>query len=300
LVVPSSFYQILHSLPTSNHMQNLKQPGPNTWPITLASYVYIRKDLSFITNPARRHLLKAFASALFDPDYIGLCDRYGLVPVPTQWRELSLSGLELLQVNADESYEWTFEKNTMPGFGQGDHVISMKRKGFNVNEADYLSDGVSLLTERVSQLELELASMRAQMELLLTALANPTTTAVNNAASTDDSTITATINQPDEMTGNEETTTAVTDPTITAVNNVVVSNADDSTNAITINQPDEMTGKKEENATAVVIHPNTAAVNRSFEGTDDDFLPRISSAECLLSTIGKYSALFITLSLTLF
>ena len=77
-----------------------QQPGANTWPITLVSYVYIRKDLSFIKNPARRTLLNAFATSLFDPDYIGLCERYGLVPVPTELRELSLVGLDMLELDA--------------------------------------------------------------------------------------------------------------------------------------------------------------------------------------------------------
>jgi len=135
-------------------------PGATTWPITLVSYVYIRKDLSFMTNPARRALLKAFATALFDPDYIGLCDRYGLVPVPDELRDMSLVGLQMLNVG-DDATEWTFEKDTMPGIGQGDYIISSRRQNFGLYEADRLADDLAPLIEEVRSLKLELATMKA-------------------------------------------------------------------------------------------------------------------------------------------
>lgn len=142
-----------------------QQPGANTWPITLVSYVYIRKDLSFIKNPARRTLLNAFATSLFDPDYIGLCERYGLVPVPTELRELSLVGLDMLELDASVSDEWTFEKDTIPGSGQGDRVISSRRQNFGLYEADRLADDLAPLIEEVRQLKLEVASLQAASAL---------------------------------------------------------------------------------------------------------------------------------------
>ena len=118
-----------------------------------------------------------------------------------------------------------------------------------MNEADQLTqltDDVSVLSDRVNQLELELASMRAQMKLLLATVTDPSTAAVNNGAvsATDDSTNTATINQSDETTGDgdgdgdKETTASVMDTTTTAVNNVVVS-TNVSTNTTTTNQTDQ-------------------------------------------------------------
>jgi len=136
------------------------EPGANTWPISLVSYVYIRKDLSFIESPARRTLLKAFATALFDPDYIGLCDRYGHIPVPKEVRDISLAGLKLLDMG--DGKEWTFEKDTMPGHGQDDYIISQKRKSFTLYEADRLADDIAPMAEDVRQLKLELASMKSQ------------------------------------------------------------------------------------------------------------------------------------------
>ena len=124
--------------------------------------MYIRKDLSFIKNPARRTLLRAFATALFDPDYIGLCDRYGLVPVTDELRNLSLAGLEMLEVDADPGDEWIFEKDAIAGLGQGDRVISSRRQSFALYEADHIADEVEPMIEDIRQLKLELASLKTQ------------------------------------------------------------------------------------------------------------------------------------------
>lgn len=135
------------------------EPGATTWPISLVSYVYLRKDLSFITNPARRTLLKAFAAALFDPDYIGLCDRYGQIPVPTELKELSLEGLKMVDEGGTGPV-WIFEKSTLPGIGQGDYVISKKRKNYANYEVGRLDGDLSPMAEEVRELKLEIESMK--------------------------------------------------------------------------------------------------------------------------------------------
>jgi len=136
------------------------EPGPTTWPISLVSYVYIRKDLSHMANAASRTLLKAFATALFDPDYIGLCDRYGQIPVPDELRTLALKGLEMVDAGADGP-AWIFEKSTLPGVGQGDYVISKKRKNFANYELGRTGGDLAPLVEEVRQLKLEMAMMKA-------------------------------------------------------------------------------------------------------------------------------------------
>ncbi len=141
------------------------QPGPNTWPIALVSYIYIRKNLGHMENPACRQLLKAFAKTLFDPEYIGLCDRYGLIPVPDELRDLSLSGLDMIEMDDENNaHEFTFETvDTLPGTGQGDYVISARRENFALYESDRLADDVEEMKETINLLQLELAAMRASV-----------------------------------------------------------------------------------------------------------------------------------------
>jgi hypothetical protein len=108
--------------------------------------------------------LKAFAKTLFDPEYIGMCDRYGLIPVPDALKQLSLEGIELIDVNdSDNANEWLFEVDTTPGDGQNDLVISQKRESFTLYEVDRLAGDVADLKEQVRLLQLELASSRATL-----------------------------------------------------------------------------------------------------------------------------------------
>jgi len=236
------------------------QPGLKTWPITVASYIYIRKDLSFIANPVRRGLLKAFATALFDPDYIGLCD--GLVPVPDQLRALSLSGLNMLYENI---FEWAFEKRIMVGVGQGNRVISMKRNSFILNEVDHVNDDVPELMQRVGQLELELSSMNAKMELLLAAAA--AADATTSSAVMDDSVAST----EDDSDSNMDT---VNEPLVTlATVAAVAGSPDTSTDATAMNQPAE-----EDEPQPFILSSESLHLSTCIGGTHHTALFLLSSA----------------------
>lgn len=101
---------------------------------------------------------------MFDPEYIGMCDRYGLIPVPDELRQLSLDGIELIDVNdPNDANVWSYEVDTTPGAGQSDYIISQMRRSFTLYEVDRVADDVADLQEQVRQLQLELASMRVSI-----------------------------------------------------------------------------------------------------------------------------------------
>merc|ERR1711966_490347 len=56
---------------------------------------------------------------------------------------------------------WIFEKSTLPGVGQGDYVISKKRKNFVNYELGRIEGDLAPLVEEVRQLKLEMAMMKA-------------------------------------------------------------------------------------------------------------------------------------------
>lgn len=62
--------------------------------------------------------------------------------------------------DATEDQEWTFEKKTSPGWGQGDYVISKKRKSFGLYEADRLADDMQPLMEDLADLKAEMAVLK--------------------------------------------------------------------------------------------------------------------------------------------
>ena len=80
----------------------------------------------------------------------------------SELRDLSLAGLDMLELDASESDEWVFEKDTLPGLGQGDRVISTRRQNFALYEADRIADEVEPMIEDIRMLKLELASLKAQ------------------------------------------------------------------------------------------------------------------------------------------
>ena len=109
----------------------------------------MRKDLSFIGDPAEQSLLTAFLRALYDPAYIDQCaDLFGFVTVPTNVRNVGLDGINMLRVAAGAPV-WTFETSTRVFIGQGDYVISRKRRTYNelalgTNEQDVAAVMVEL------------------------------------------------------------------------------------------------------------------------------------------------------------
>lgn len=107
----------------------LNKPGEFTWPIVAMSYVYVRKDLSFMETPKQQSLLVAFLKNLYDPKAIEQCSIFGFTRVPNSVRKIALEGIEMLQVDP-AAPEWTVEEDTIPGEGQGTYVISHKRRSY--------------------------------------------------------------------------------------------------------------------------------------------------------------------------
>jgi ABC-type phosphate transport system substrate-binding protein len=58
----------------------INRPGEYTWPITLMSYIFVRKNLgAWMDHPQERTLLKAFLKGLYDDRIISQCSQFGFV-----------------------------------------------------------------------------------------------------------------------------------------------------------------------------------------------------------------------------
>lgn len=122
VTIPSSADQDFGSVNPVN------QDGDYTWPIVAISYIYVRKDLSFL-QPDEQSLLKFFLTQLYTDSSIKQCEQFGFEIVPTKVREVGLAGINMLNFNANAK-PWTAEIETQKGDGQGDYVISAKRKSY--------------------------------------------------------------------------------------------------------------------------------------------------------------------------
>ena len=106
------------------------QPGPYTWPAVFLTYMYVRKDLSFISNPVEQGLLIAWLRSAQDPDYVTECvTDFGLILVAGNLLNQTLQAIDMLQPSADAPI-WIFEHDTLPTIGMEDYVISSKRSTY--------------------------------------------------------------------------------------------------------------------------------------------------------------------------
>lgn len=142
------------------------QPGEFTWPIVAMSYIYVRKNLDHIEDPQEQTLLKAFLTALYDPEYIGQCvDKFRFTTVPEEVRQIGLDGINMLQTSANAT-EWTFESSTTPGEGQGPFVVSSKRRSYGEYQRDSFDGDIDHLNTEITNLREELRKERAETSAL--------------------------------------------------------------------------------------------------------------------------------------
>jgi len=147
-------------------VQLLNQPGTYTWPIVALSYIYIKKDLTFIQDPAAQTLLQAFLKALYSDDYIPECEEeFGFVRISGDLRQKALDTIDELVVS-DGAPQWIFEKDTQKRVGQQDYVISSKRASYSEVEQDglvasveSLMDEIKALKEKNAELEVEVVEL---------------------------------------------------------------------------------------------------------------------------------------------
>jgi ABC-type phosphate transport system substrate-binding protein len=131
----------------------LNKPGPYTWPIVAMSYVYVRKDLSFM-EPESQTLLIAFLKTLYEPKAIEQCGQFGFVKAPTNVRRVALSGIDMLQADGPT---WTVEEDTAPGAGQGDFVISHKRRSYGEYALSSTVGDIADMMAKITELEAAMA-----------------------------------------------------------------------------------------------------------------------------------------------
>ena len=127
------------------------QPGAYTWPVVAMTYIYVRKDLSYLPGPSA-HLLKAFLTALYMPEYNEVCaEAFGFVPVTGELKDKAEAAITGLTTSGGE--DWYFELSTEVGIGQGDYVFSVKRDSYSEIEQDMLVEQVAALMKEVAALK---------------------------------------------------------------------------------------------------------------------------------------------------
>lgn len=98
------------------------------------------------------HLLKAFLTALYMPEYNEVCaETFGFVPVTGDLKDKAEAAIAGLTTTGGE--DWYFELSTEVGTGQGDYVFSVKRDSYSEIEQDMLVEQVAALMKEVAALK---------------------------------------------------------------------------------------------------------------------------------------------------
>ena len=94
------------------------------------TYMYVRKDLSFITNPMEQGLLLAWLHGAYNPDYIHECvTDFGFILIQGHLQNQTSYAIDMIKPSS-EAPMWIFENDTLPIIGMEDYVISSKRSTY--------------------------------------------------------------------------------------------------------------------------------------------------------------------------
>lgn len=122
----------------------IDQAGPNTWPIVVMSYIYVRNEIHrYVPDNLNRGLLKRFLESLYKEKYFGQCQQLGFIGVPEGLKTLATDGIKAMQWEFDNNAAdtvWQFEEKTTPYIGAGQYQISVKRRNFQGEELQDVSD----------------------------------------------------------------------------------------------------------------------------------------------------------------
>lgn len=152
------------------------QPGEFTWPIAAMTYIYVRQDLSFIPVAQEQALLKAFLQTLYDDSFVQQCvDAYEFAKVEGKALDIASEAISMLQVDSS-AVPFEFEQSTMLQEGQGDYIISAKRKSSTEIDVDVLTTANEQLKAEVTELRALVNELQSSVNALADQQADMPTT----------------------------------------------------------------------------------------------------------------------------
>jgi len=125
----------------------MNMEGETTWPIVAISYMYVRVDQS-TTEPEKAELLVALMKYLVSDEVVSDIGEFGFYALPGALIDANLAAIDLITMPTD-STPFTFELSTDAGDGQGDFVISAKRRSYVDYKFDKIDDTLDTLTNAV-------------------------------------------------------------------------------------------------------------------------------------------------------
>lgn len=126
------------------------QAGTNTWPIVLISYLYINKDMSFM-SPDTVGLLKAFVDFILSSEGQNMLPSFSFNAIPASMSRWAQSW-SIISKPANLTV-YSSESSFQAIIGQNVNVVSSLRNAFPLYKLDELELSVSKLATQVSSIQ---------------------------------------------------------------------------------------------------------------------------------------------------
>lgn len=152
----------------------INRPGKDTWPMVALTYVYVRKDLSWI-DPVTRGALIAFFRTLYDPDFIQICvEEYDFMVPSAEIQQYGREAIDELVAANNDTQIWTFERSTTQALvGAGEYVFSTKRESsFKIIDEDELAEALFKIEAGAFEMKQEIESLQTKVTQLNSNLAS--------------------------------------------------------------------------------------------------------------------------------
>jgi ABC-type phosphate transport system substrate-binding protein len=136
------------------------KPGATTWPITMISYFYIRRDLT--AYGASGTLLKAFVEYVLSPAGQAEATQFYFFPLPAQmltYNAATMTGV----VTAGGAPVWKFEEGSdSPDVyeGSGTFILSGKRGTYADYHRSKLEDTIATMQAKMEDMEVSASAIR--------------------------------------------------------------------------------------------------------------------------------------------
>lgn len=144
----------------------VNRPGRWTWPIVQATYLYVRRNITYIGTSLEQSLLVAFLESFLIPEVVRVCSEENGFTIPsTATQDIVRRGIETIKQGLPASARtWTWEIDATALVGADMYTISTKRRGVDAVQIEDLQSMVASMQRTIESMQTSMQEMSATLE----------------------------------------------------------------------------------------------------------------------------------------
>ena len=142
------------------------RPGKWTWPIVQMSYLYVRRNITYIGSSTEQSLFVAFLDSFVNPDIIGVCaDEYGFTLPSSTTQDVVRNATSLLKKQLpSDAQAWVWETSSTAFTGAELYTISTKRRDIDAVQIEDLQVLVQKMQDTIDFLQTNVHELNVILE----------------------------------------------------------------------------------------------------------------------------------------